>query len=173
MKTIKFKLNPNSIDNLISKLQNLTTQIEQIKEEVIETKVVEACDFIKGATIVDTGEIANSTHYEKSGNHFTIIQSGDHVFETEFGDGVYFGIPAYPNQAVIPVGIPTHDGTYFYTPTNPNSKYYDDELPPEKQRKKKAYGQTAGCQMYYGSVILKSEISRAMKEKVSDALSKI
>lgn len=170
MKTVKLKLESGSINKLINKLQNFQQEVEICKKEAVKEALDISYEWIVNMTAYDTGETALSTTYDITDEKATITQRGDHVFETEFGDGVYFG--DYPDTTLVPTDIPTHKGDYWFTPYNPNSKYYHLDKNGRPMRIH-AYGQEAGCQMYTGAMLLRDNIPQKFKEKVSGALSKI
>ena len=170
MKTVKLKLESGSIDKLINKLQNFQQEVEICKKEAVKEAIEISYDEIVKNTAWDTGETALSTTYDITDEKATITQRGDHVFETEFGDGALFGI--YPDMALIPEGIPRNESDYWFTPKNPNSRYYHKKA-NGKTLRIHAQGQEAGCQMFIGAMLLRDNIPQKFKEKVSGALSKI
>ena len=170
MKTYKLKLSSDHIDSLIRKLNNFQSDVEICKEEAVREALDMSYEMIVNTTAYDTGETALSTTYDISNGKATITQRGDHVFETEFGDGILFG--TYPDASKIPSGVPTHQGEYDFTPTNPQSKYYHLDKYGRPMRIH-AHGQEAGCQMYTGAMLLRENIPQKLKQKVSGALSKI
>ncbi len=168
-KHIKLSLSVASINELIKKVNSLQDVVNNAKMSAVEEVVKEACEVVKSNTPVDTGESKNSTTYTITSTKATLKQSGDHVFENEFGDGTLGLSSGYPGQR--PSGFPTHNDSYEFVPTNPSSKYY--QTYKIKKRPLISEGQIAHAQMYKGSLYIRENISKAIKRKVSDALSKI
>ena len=168
-KNIKLSLSVASIDELIKKVNNLQNVVNEAKMSAVEEVVQDAYKVVVLNTPVDTGESQSSTTYTIGSKKATLRQTGDHVFENEFGDGTIGMSSQYPGQR--PSSFPTHNGSYEFIPTNPSSKYYKTfQL---KRRPLVSDGQIAHAQMYKGSLYIRENISRAIKKKVSGALSKI
>lgn len=164
---IPMSLSVASIKDTIKKLKTAQEIVDNSKVIAIGKVLHEAYEIIAERTPVDTGESLSSLHVEMSNTKAKITQSGDHVFENEFGDGNLAG--NYPGER--PSGFPTHTGDYYFRPTNPSSKYY--ETYKRKRRPLHSEGQEAHAQMYHGSQHIRNNISKEIKKEVSDALSKI
>lgn len=164
---IPMSLSVASIKDTIKKLKTAQEIVEKSKVVAISKVLNDAHDVIALHTPVDTGETLSSLNIEIGSTRAKITQSGDHVFENEFGDGSLAG--SYPGER--PSGFPTHTGDYYFVPTNPSSKYY--ETYKRKKRPLHSEGQIAHAQMYHGSQYIRKNISKEIKKEVSDALSKI
>lgn len=164
---IPMSLSVASIQNTIKKLKTIQGIVDNSKMVAVGKVLHEAYEIIAERTPVDTGETLSSLHVDMSDTKAKITQTGDHVFENEFGDGNLAG--DYPGER--PSGFPTHTGDYYFKPTNPSSKYY--EVYKRKKRPLHSEGQIAHAQMYHGAQHIRNNISKEIKEKVSDALSRI
>lgn len=166
---VKMSLSTKSINELLRKLDNIPTKIEKSVENSLKEVMSEAYMEVVMRTPVDTGESVSSTDVNVGNGKATLSQEGDHVFENEFGDGIYGQQSGYPG--VRPSSYPTHTDTYRFTPTNPQSKYY--HAVGSHVRTLTSGGQIAHAQMYHGGQYIRNNINKVIKKKVSGALSKI
>lgn len=164
---IQMSLSVASIQDTIKKIKIAQEIVENSKVVAISKVLDEAHDVIALHTPVDTGETLSSLNIEMGSTRAKITQTGDHVFENEFGDGSLAG--DYPGER--PSGFPTHTSGYDFIPTNPSSKYY--ETYKRKRRPLHSEGQIAHAQMYHGAQYIRNNISKEIKKEVSDALSRI
>lgn len=171
-KKISFKLSQKGLDELLSKLNTIQTELdkvtkESIKEVADETKI-KIIDKMSeqrpphGYDAMDTGELAASTSVETKGNVTLITQTGENAFNVEFGDGIYFG--TYPDSSKIPSGVPKHSQEYFFIPKENSTRWENAGI---------ANGQYAVGQMYYGGQYLRETLPKRVREKGRDVLSKI
>lgn len=169
-KKIPMSLSVASINEMINKLNNIENVVQPAIKEGVQETMEYALEMVVDLTPYDTGETATSTMYEITDTKAILKQSGDHVFENEFGDGEYFG--SYPDSSKVPESMPTHDKAYYFVPDNPESQYYhvgkDGKVIPLRAR-----GQKPSAQMFTGAIIIRDNINKNIKKKVSDALSKI
>lgn len=165
--SIKMSLSSASIERTIEKINKLKELMSEAKRSGVEEVLEGAYEVIVLNTPIDTGETVASTLVEINSGKAKITQTGDHVFENEFGDGNLAG--DYPGER--PSNFPIHSGEYSFVPTNPSSKYYEWYL--RKGRPLVSQGQMAHAQMYQGSQYIRNNISNIIKKKVSGALSKI
>lgn len=166
-KKISLSLSVASIKDTIKKIEKAQRLVEEAKINGIKETLDGAYETIIINSPMDTGATIASTNVEMNSKKAKITQTGDHVFENEFGDGSLAG--NYPGER--PSSFPTHQSDYFFIPTDTTSKYY-----PTYKAKKRAlhsYGQVAHAQMYHGSQYIRNNISKIIKKKVSGALSKI
>lgn len=156
-----------SIQDTIKRLKKAQELVEQAKEVGVQETLEEAYEVVLLNTPIDTGATASSTDIEIRDGKARLTQTGDHVFENEFGDGILAG--NYPGER--PSSFPTHSGSYSFIPTDTSSKYYPTYA--MKGRALISQGQIAHAQMYHGSQYVRDNISKIIQRKVSDALSKI
>lgn len=173
MNKVKMSLSVASINDTIKKLKKAQELVESAKEQGVNETLESAYLVVVANTPIDTGETVSSTKIEISNGKARLTQTGDHVFENEFGDGNLAG--SYPGER--PTSFPVHNSEYAFVPTNPSSKYYDyyisKNLSKSRKRPLISQGQIAHAQMYHGSQYIRENISKIIKKKVSDALSKI
>lgn len=168
-KELKLSLSTKSIKELIKKLDKIPQIVEKETENSVKEVMAEAYIVtVLESRPVDTGETRNSTEVTVANGKGILSQTGDHVFENEFGDGLDAG--KYPG--IRPSSFPTHSGSYTFTPTNPQSRYYHVKGNGEV-RTLTSEGQHARAQMYKGGQYIRNNLPRVLKEKVSGALSKI
>lgn len=167
-KELKLSLSTKSIKELIKKLDKIPQIVGQETENSVKEVMAEAYMVTVLNSPFDTGETRNSTEVQVANGKGILSQTGDHVFENEFGDGSIAG--DYPG--VRPSSFPTHYGNYSFTPTNPQSRYYHVKG-NGKVRTLTSEGQPAHAQMYNGGQYIRNHLPRVLKEKVSGALSKI
>lgn len=169
-KKIKVSLNSKSMGELLDKLNSIEQVINEATKEGVREVANESIYVIKAKTPVDTGATITSTNIEEKDGKVIITQEGDHVFENEFGDGIYGKQQPYP--VPIPSGYNfTNEGEYTFTPTNPSSKYYHKVNGVVKEIHSK--GQVASAQMYHGAQYIRGELAKRIKQKGRDGLSKI
>lgn len=161
-KHIKVSLSVASIDELIKKVNNLQNIVNKAKMEAIEEIMEGAYEVVLQNTPFDTGESQSSTTYTITPTKATLKQSGTHVIYNEFGTGIVGAKNPYPDSNKR--WAYSQEGWIFYQ-TNPSSRYYGG--------KHYTLGQIAHAQMYKGSLYIRENISKAIKRKVSGALSKI
>lgn len=166
-KELKLSLSTKSIKELIKKLDKIPQIVGQETENSVREVMAEAYMVTVLSSPHDTGATRNSTDVQVANGKGILSQTGDHVFENEFGDGSIAG--SYPG--VRPSSFPTHSGIYTFTPTNPQSRYY--HVKGNKVMEITAEGQPAHAQMYNGGQYIRNHLPRVLKEKVSGALSKI
>lgn len=167
-KELKLSLSTKSIKELIKKLDKIPQIVGQETENSVKEVMAEAYMVTVLSSPFDTGETRNSTEVQVANGKGILSQTGDHVFENEFGDGLNAG--SYPG--VRPSGFPTHSSDYYFTPTNPQSRYFHAKS-NGKARELHSDGQIAHAQMYNGGQYIRNHLPRVLKEKVSGALSKI
>ena len=156
-----------SIQDTIKRLKKAQELVEQAKEVGVQETLEGAYEVVVLRTPVDTGASVASTDIEIRNGKARLTQTGDHVFENEFGDGLLAG--SYPGER--PSSFPTHYDRYSFIPTDTSSKYYAGYV--MKGRALISEGQIAHAQMYHGSQYVRDNISKIIQKKVSDALSKI
>ncbi len=160
-KKISLSLSVSSINKAIKLLDEIKNTVDKAKIEAIKEVCEGAKETIYQNTPFDTGESASSTTYTINETHATIKQRGSHVIYNEFGTGPIGAGNPYPKQTNG--WVYGADGWTFYQ-DNTESKYFGRHY---------TLGQPAHAQMYKGSQYIKDNISRIMKKKVSDALSRI
>ena len=174
-KSLKMKLSKKGVSDLIKRLQSLQEKTEQAVIDGIVESVDPAIATIRSVASAreDTGESLAGIGWEITANNKGVIiyQEGTHVFENEFGNGWGFG--TYPKPEVIPSGQPTNSGPYSFEPNPESRKWfrgYDEE---GNIRKNHARGQTPDAQMYQGSLVLREELPKRIKQKVGEVLSQV
>lgn len=172
MKKIKFNLSVDSLSRLQEQIKQVEMEVENAKEESVKEVVDKALNTIMEATPIDTGATVSSTHAEYSDGKVEIIQEGDHVFENEFGDGIYGREQPYPESLPPAYSSFTHSRDYYFYPTDPSSKYWRDGKKKSPLRVHSS-GNVANAQMYKGSLVIKENLAKIVKQKVRDKLSKI
>lgn len=166
----KLRLNSSSIEQLIKKIKETEKAIKKgVEQGCMETAELVAENIIKPATPVDTGESRDSTTVIKRNKKIYILQSGTHIFENEFGTGPVGAQAPHPNPPPDWKYRPTY---WYFTPTNPKSKYYHLTL-NGKPMSFRTYGQVASAQMYKGAQSFKENVKDIILIKVGEELSKI
>ena len=173
------KLSSQGVSDLIKRLESLQSKTENAVFEAVTESIYPTVDRItQVATQVvgkyprtDTGESVAGIGWEfpKKGT-LLIYQQGTHVFENEFGNGAHFG--GYPKPEVIPNGVPTNNEPYSFEP-NPQSRWYKGAKKDGSPKKVHAQGQYPDAQMYQGSLVLREELPKKVKQKVGEVLSQI
>lgn len=188
MSKISFKLSQKGLDDLLSKINKLETELDKaVKESIKEVadeaqvKIIEKMQEPRlpdsvfrqpnNWSAIDTGELANSTKITTKGNVTLITQEGANAFNVEFGDGQYFYKSPYPDPDKIPAGVPEHQGAYFYYGAKPGSVRWDEKGWFNGWNFSR--GQYGVAQMYHGGQYIRETLPKRVREKRRDVLSKI
>ena len=187
-KNKNFNLNKNSISSLISNLENLSKSIDNMREEITED--VSKLGFnklcseyghrVKDANIVDINVIR-----EPTSNGYRIISQGRDVIYEEFGTGDKGEHSPHPDKHKYNLRD-YNSGPFILDVMDVGNQDFLDILAKNGitsgkfwsyRKGGKAHltqGVQAGMEMYKTGKYLRNEgVSKIMKEKASDVLSKV
>lgn len=181
MARIKIELGHDSVQNAITKLQNLKKDLGKLQEEIPKELAKQTSDKIKKFYMSSstTGESPGFGVTQK-GTMFSAYITGPSVTYEEFGTGDVGAKNPHPNKGEYGLrpynSGPTIRSTEKLTPEYQAEKGLENGLYwTYKKNGEKVYTQgiPAGRFMYNASIWLKDNHKKIVKQKVDDVLSKL
>lgn len=179
-KSISINLSTSSVNSLISRLESLKKDINNLGDNVAKELVERGKDYLKAEysqgfdeNIQDIGNVSIS----KTTKGYNLISQGKDLIYEEFGTGDEGQSSPHPEKSVFNLNDYNSGATirpadsYSASHGITSGKYWTYTKDGEEWIY--TQGIPAGKQMYNTSNYMRKELSKIAKKKVSDVLSKV
>lgn len=188
MKTKNFNLNTTSVNNLITDLERLSSDISGMQDSIAARVATLGADYLNNAynnRIMDPNITKITVQVLPTQNGYKLISTGRDVLYEEFGTGDKGEQSPHPDKNKYNLND-YNSGPFILDVMDAHNQDYLDILAQngitsgkywiyrKGGKKHLTQGVPAGMEMYKTGKYLKDEgIKKAIKEKASDVLSKV